>query len=114
MHALYRSGFVNMVDYTPPTTQVNAGDVVPGLSSGVAVLIAHHDIPPNTIGAIATGGGVYQVTNLDNSANFAKVYWDGTNFGVSATNTNPKFGYIVSGGGAGVGTPCYVYHDPYS
>jgi hypothetical protein len=106
-----------MVDYTPSTGDVAAGQVVV-LSTTAGTLqcmIAHHDIPNNTLGALASGGGVYEVTNNDNAAVDAKVYWDDTNNRATTTATsNALLGYVVSMGAGGAGTPCRVLHKSYT
>ena len=116
----FRHGNPLMVDYTPSGGDVAAGDVViigsvaTNNTAGVGGLacIAHADIANNTKGAVAAGGGVYECTNLNNAADGAQVYWDGTNKVTTVTNTKAKFGYIIADGGGGANTSCYVLHDP--
>jgi len=109
----FRHGEPIMVDYTPAAGNVNAGDVVlVGNLTGFTCGIAHHDIVNNTQGALAAGGGVYNATNLNNVANGAKVYWDGSKLTSVSTN-NATFGFVVSGGGGGANTQCSALHKPY-
>lgn len=115
-----RAGKPVMVDYTPSSGDVAEGDVVllgtvatnntAGYSAIAAV--AHRPITNNTLGALAIGGAVYECINLNNSADGAVVFWDGTNKVTSVTNTKAKFGYIVKDGGGGANSTCYVLHDP--
>ena len=116
----FRSGNPKMIDYTPSAGNVAAGDVVligtvatnnTGGYSAIAA-IAHCDILNNEKGAVAVGGGEYECINLNNSADGAMVFWDGTNKVTSVTNTKAKFGYIVRSGGGGDNSTCYVLHDP--
>lgn len=112
MEAVFRHGDPVMVDYTPGA-DVSAGDVVLlGNLTGLTVGIAHVDISNGILGALAAGGGVYECTNLDNAADYAKVYWDGTK--VTTTSTNmATFGFVVGRGGGGANTACDVLHVPY-
>ena len=110
----FRSGEPLMIDYTPSTGNVSAGQVVLiGNTAGLCCGVAHKDITNSTLGALAGGGGVYDVVNLNNSANGAKVYWDDTNnkFTTASTN-NAVFGTIVKNGGGGANTNCIVLHNP--
>lgn len=116
----FRHGNPVMVDYTPAAGDVAAGDVVivgavaTNNTSGVGGLafIAHTDIANNVKGSLASGGGVYQCVNLNNAADGAEVFWDGTNKVTTVTNTKAKFGYIIGSGGGGANSNCYVLHDP--
>jgi predicted RecA/RadA family phage recombinase len=110
----YRHGEPVMVDYTPGAN-VTAGDVVLlGNTTGLTCGVAHVDITNAAVGAIASGGGVYECVNLNNAANYAKVWWDDTNNKVTTTSTNNAlFGFIVARGGAGANTACDVLHKPY-
>lgn len=113
--ATYRHGDPVMVDYTPSSGNVSAGQVIlVGNTTGFTCGIAHVDITNNTLGALAAGGGVYSVTNLNNSATGAKVYWDDTNNKVTSVSTNNAlFGFVVANGGGGANTACDVLHKPY-
>lgn len=113
--ATFRHGNPLMVDYTPTSGNVAEGDVIlAGNAAGVSCVVAHRPITNNTLGAVSVGGGVYDIINLNNAANWAKVYWDpATPTKVTTTSTNnAKFGYVVSGGGGGANTTCKVLHDP--
>jgi hypothetical protein len=103
-----------MIDYTPAAGNVAAGDVlIAGNTTGLTCVIAHQDIANNVKGAVAAGGGVYAVVNLNNAANYAKVYWDNAVDKVSTVSTNnAQFGYVVDGGGGGANTTCYCLHVP--
>jgi hypothetical protein len=65
-------------------------------------------------GAVAAGGGIYDVVNLNNAADYAKVWWDDSANKVTTTSTNNAlFGFIVSGGGGGANTTAQALHKPY-
>jgi len=113
--ATFRHGEPLMVDYTPAAGNVSVGDVVLlGNTTGLTCGIAHHDIVNNTLGAIATGGGVYDFVNLNNAANYAKVWWDASTSKATTTSTNNALlGFVVASGGGGANTTCRVRHFPY-
>ena len=113
--ATFRHGDPQMVDYTPSSGNVSAGQVIlVGNTTGWTCGIAHVDITNNTLGALAAGNGVYEVTNLNNAANGTKVYWDDTNNKVTTVSTNNAlFGFIVSSGGGGANTTCLAIHKPF-
>lgn len=114
----FRSGSPIMIDYTPSSGNVTAGDVIQltdiasnTVEVGCSLGIAHVDIENNTKGALAVGGGVYDVVNLNNAADYAIVYWDDTNNKVTTVSTNnAQFGAIVSGGGGGANTTARALH----
>lgn len=112
---VFRHGDPLMIDYTPSSGNVSAGQVILlGNTTGLTCGIAHTDITNNTLGALAAGGGVYTATNLNNAANYAKVYWDDTNNKVTTVSTNNAlFGFIVADGGGGANTNCRVRHFPH-
>lgn len=118
----FRHGNPLMVDYTPASGNVAAGQVVivgtvtaNTAGTGAIVGIAHKDITNNTLGALAMGGGVYDVVNLNNSVNGAKVYWDDTNNKVTSVSTNNgQFGYIAANGGGGANSTARAIHAPYA
>jgi len=112
--ATYRSGEAQMVDYTPAAAK-SAGDVVLlGNTTGLTCGVVHTAIAADKLGAIAAGGGIYDVVNLNNAANYAKVWWDDTNNKVTTTSTNNAlFGFIVSNGGGGANTTAQALHKPY-
>lgn len=117
----FRSGNPIMVDHTPAGGNVAVGQVVvlgsvTANTSGTGAVagIAHRPIVNNVLGDLAVSGGVYDVINLNNAANGAKVYWDDTNNKVTTTSTNNAvFGWIVVGGGGGANTTCKAVHAPY-
>jgi hypothetical protein len=108
-------GEYTTVNYTPASGNISAGQVVLlGNTAGMTCGIAHHDITNSTLGALAAGGGHYDVVNLNNSANYAKVYWDDTNNKVTSVSTNNAlFGFISSGGGGGANSTAIAFHWPY-
>jgi predicted RecA/RadA family phage recombinase len=110
----FRHGEPVMVDYTPGAN-VSAGDVVLlGNTTGLTCGVVHVDVANAVQGAIASGGGVYECVNLNNAANYAKVWWDDTNNKVTTTSTNNAlFGFVVARGGGGANSACDVLHKPY-
>jgi predicted RecA/RadA family phage recombinase len=97
-----------MVDYTPGSA-VSAGDVV--VVAG-APMVAHSDIPANTLGAVAAGGGVYTVTGNGAIAAGTRVYWIDADNKITATpGGNRFFGFTVSAC-SGDGSTCNVLHVP--
>ncbi len=55
--ATFRHGDPTMIDYTPSSGNITAGQVVLlGNLTGISVGIAHQDITNNTLGALAAGG----------------------------------------------------------
>jgi hypothetical protein len=113
--AAFRCGEPVVIEYTPSSGNVAAGQVVLlGNTTGLTCGIAHKDIANNKLGALAMGEGVYDVLNLNNAANFAKVYWDAVNLGITTTSTNNAlFGFVVSAGGGGTNTVAQAFHHPY-
>lgn len=111
----FRHGDPVYVDHTPAAGNVAAGQVVLlGNTTGLTCGIAHRDITNNTLGALAAGGGIYDVVNLNNAANYVKVYWDDTNNKVTTTSTNNAlFGFIVTDGGGGNNSTARALHHPY-
>lgn len=98
-----------MVDHTP-SGAVAAGEVV---VVGNTPRVAHLDIAANTLGALAAGGGVYQML-CASGANVAAgklVYWDNAaNAFTETASGNLHFGFTV----AAVTKATYgpVKHDP--
>jgi hypothetical protein len=113
--ATLRQGAPSFIDYTPAAGNITAGQVVLlGNLTGVSCGIAHQDITNNTLGALADGGGVYDVVMLSNLANYALAYWDDTNNKLTSTSTNNAiFGYVVGGGGGGANATVQARHLPY-
>lgn len=113
--ATFRHGDPVYADYTPAAGNVAAGQVVLiGNTAGWTTGIAHLDIVNNVLGALACGGGIYDVTMLTNMVQGAKVYWDDAINKVVTTSTNMAlFGYIAGPGGTGANTTVEVFHSPY-
>jgi hypothetical protein len=113
--ATFRHGNPRMIDYTPSGGNVAEGEVVLlGNTTGLTCGIAHRPIVNATLGALGAGGGVYDVVNLNNAANYAKVYWDDSVNKVTTVSTNnATFGFIVDDGGAGANTTARALHHPY-
>lgn len=111
--AVFRHGDPVYMDHTPGAGAVVAGQVVLlGNTTGLTCGIAHLDIANNALGALAMGGGVYDVTMLTNLAPYTKVYWDDTNNKVVSTSTNnAQFGYLLEGN-TGVNTIVEALHVP--
>lgn len=113
MSAILKHGDPIFAHYTP-TANVGAGGVVVFGTAGLTCGIAHQPLTNGVLGAVAIGGGVYEVVNLNNAANFAKVYWDASAQKITTVSTgNPLFGFIVSGGGGGANSKCLALHMPY-
>lgn len=110
----FRHGDPVMVDYTPGAN-VSSGDVVIlGNTTGITCGVVHVGVASGIQGAVASGGGVYDCVNLNNAANYAKVWWDNSTDKVTTTSTNNAlFGFIVGGGAGGANTTCQVLHKPY-
>ncbi|HEY1191917.1 MAG TPA: DUF2190 family protein [Gemmata sp.] len=115
MEATFRHGEPVMIDYTPASGNVSAGEVVLlGNTTGLTCGVAHLDIANGVLGALASGGGVYDVINLNNAANGAKVWWDNSVNKVTTTSTNNAlFGFIASGGAGGANSVAKALHKPY-
>lgn len=113
----FRSGDTNCehIDYTPAAGNVAAGEVVLlGNTSGLTCGIADRDIVNNTKGSLAIGGR-WRGTNLNNAANYAKVYWDDSvNKLTTVSTNNALFGYVTEDGGGGANTNCTVRHVPFA
>lgn len=95
----YEANFVHgdplMVDYTPSSAVV-AGEVIP---SGTRCLIVHSDTAADVLGAVAAGGGVYDVAKATGTgiATDVKVYWDNSNSVATATASgNTLLGVTVA------------------
>jgi hypothetical protein len=113
--AMRHGNDVLYIDYTPGAGDVAAGDVVLlGNTTGLTCGIAHDAITNNVKGALAAGGGVYECTNLNNAADYAKVWWDDSANKVTTVSTNNAlFGFVVGRGGGGANSACDVLHKPY-
>jgi len=114
----FRSGSPRVIDYTPSSGNVAAGQVIQltdngsnTVEVGMSLGIAQVDIENNTKGSLAVGGGIYDVVNLNNAANYVIVYWDDTNNKVTTVSTNnAQFGAIVTGGGGGANSTAQALH----
>jgi len=109
----FRHGNPTMADFTRAAGNRAAGAVVLlGNLTGLGLGITHLPIVNNVKGAIAIGGGVYDVTMLTNLAAWATVYWDDTNNKVVSTSTNnATFGVLLEGG-TGANTIVRALHAP--
>lgn len=97
-------------------SDLTAGDVVLlGNTTGLTCGIAHADIANTEVGTLAIGGGIYEMLNLNNSADGAKVYYDSsTPTKVTSVSTNNAlFGFITENGGGGANSACLCLHHPY-
>jgi hypothetical protein len=111
--ATFRHGNPTFADFTPGAGNIAAGQVVLlGNLTGLGLGIAHQDIENTKLGALAVGGGVYDVTMLTNIAPWATVYWDDTNNKVVTTSTNmATFGVLLTGN-TGANTVVRALHAP--
>jgi len=108
MQAKFFHGDPLMVDYTP------SGDVAAGAVVVVGDMpqIAHLDIAANRKGALAAGGGVYQVAADGAIAAGKRVYWDDSANKVTLTATsNKSFGWTITAAATN-GDLIYVEHAP--
>jgi predicted RecA/RadA family phage recombinase len=106
--ASFRHGDPVFVDYTP-VAQVNAGDVV---ITNDTPRVAHRDIAPNELGALAAVGGVYEMVCDVATPADKKVYWDPVNKWVSATAGTLKVFGVTTTATTGAAQLMYVRHDP--
>jgi hypothetical protein len=113
--ATFRHGDPIFADYTPASGNVAGGQVVLlGNTAGIACGVAHMPITNAVLGALAIGGGVYDVTMLTNIAAWTKVYWDDSINKVVTTSTNmAPFGYLLTGG-TGANTTVEALHHPFA
>lgn len=112
--ATFRHGSPTMVDYTPGAGNVSAGEVVLiGNLAGASCGVAHTDIENTKLGALAIGGGIYDVINLDNAATGAPVWWATTNKVTTNSTNTALFGFIVASGGGGANSTCRALHHPF-
>lgn len=119
----FRHGDPVMVDYTPGSGDIAVGEVVVlgtvtanTSGTGAVAAVAHRPISNNVLGAVAVGGGVYDMVNLNNAATGAKVYWDianNTRKVTTVSTNNAVFGWIVADGGGGANSTAKVIHAPY-
>lgn len=106
--AIFRHGKPTMVDYTAGGN-IAAGDVI---VTNDTPRIAHHDIANGDLGALAAGGGVYEVVGDAAIAADTAVYWDdSTNKVTEDDGGNKFFGFTVTAC-ADDDETCLVRHDP--
>lgn len=111
--ATFRHGDPVMTDYTP-NADVPAGSVIVLAATGLTCVVTHVPLTNGVLGAVASGGGVYELINLNNAVLGAKVYWDAAaKKATTVVGTNSLFGYVVSRGAGGVNSPVDVLHKPY-
>ena len=87
-----RQGSSIMIDHTP------AGTVLGGQPEviGDLVLIPHRDLAANVKGALAAGGGIYEVTGDAAIAAGKRVYWNASAGKVTQTEgSNKVIGYTI-------------------
>lgn len=112
--AQYRHGHVTFVDHTPGA-DVAAGDVI---VIGNCIRIAHSDIKSGVLGALAAGGGIYEVPKASGGgsaiANGASVFWDDTNNVITTTASTHKRLGIAVGASLDADTKQLIQHVPYS
>lgn len=112
MEAKFLHGQPVMVDHTPAVA-VAAGQVV---LSGNLTLVAHLDIAAGRKGALAMGGGVYELTADGDLAPGDKVYWNDTTNKITKTaaaGANKHFGYVLPDSDpAADGDQVLVLHRP--
>lgn len=90
--AVFRHGYPIKSDYTPGAITYGGEVVV----QEELVCIAHRDIAAHEMGALAVGGGVYEVAAKGAYACGSKVYWDDTANQVSDNSADGQlFGFIV-------------------
>ena len=111
---VFHHGEYRAIDYTAGA-DISGGEVVLlGNTTGATNGIAHSPIANGALGSLAAGGGVYSGVNLNNAANYAKVWWDNAvNKLTTVSTNNAQMGWIVKGGGGGANSTCYFYHWPY-
>lgn len=90
-------GGVIVIDYTPSSGNVAAGEMVLlGNTAGPSMGIAHAAIENGVQGSLAIGGGIYDCQVAGNYAAYTKVYKPTGNAILTTTSTNNAvFGYTV-------------------
>lgn len=103
-----------MVDFTPDDGAKSNGDILLlGNTAGVTCGVVHADVANSTLGAIAVGGGVYDVKVVSNYAAWTKVYWDDANSTLTTTSANMSlFGFTVEEAAA-ANAIVKVLHQPH-
>jgi predicted RecA/RadA family phage recombinase len=116
------SGSPVNISYTPTGGAVAEGQVIVigtveanTTGTGAYVAIAPLAIANNVAGSLSLGGGIYEVVNLNNAVNGAKVWWSDSVNKVTTTGTNNAvFGFVVADGGGGANSVCKALHSPTS
>lgn len=118
MMAKFVEGDPRMVDYTPDS-DVDGGDVV---EIGDLTFVAHRDIDSDIDekGAVAAGGGVYEMTAGEAIDAGTEVFWNADMERVydadatgSATEGEPIFGFVIPDSSASsAGDTIRVFHQP--
>lgn len=104
----FKHGDPIMVEHVPGSA-IAVGDVV---VTADTARIAHLAIPAGSLGALAAGGGVYEVVGNGLIAADRKVWWVAADSKITLTaSTHRVFGVTVTACG-GDGQTCLVRHDP--
>lgn len=108
--ATFRHGETRNVDHTP-SVAVAAGDVV---AIGAIPYVAHLDIEANRLGALAAGGGVYDVEAGETIRGGEVVYYDISDetFYNDGTGDRIHFGYCLPDSGGDAEDTIRVHHSP--
>lgn len=113
MQATFVSGDPIFVDYTPSGSAVSAGDVI---VVDNYTYIAHSDIAVGEKGAVAAGGGVYEMTGDANISAGDKVHWDSSTekFTISTdSSANKSLGNLLPQSSCSAdGQKALVLHRP--
>lgn len=111
--ATFRHGDPLYIDYTA-AEDIDAGEIIThSNSSGLTTLIAHLPIENGAFGAMAAGGGVYDIKVASNYAAGTVVYWDdGNSVATSAAAGNGLIGTTVEAAAA-ANDVIKVHHWPY-
>jgi len=115
MTAIFKHGSPLMVDHTP-SAAVAAREVV---EMGTYNLVAHSAIAAAAKGALAAGGGVYEMIAGEQLTAGEKVFYDHDHATLSGrvhsddsgTASQPHFGYTLEAASAAAATVLCV-HDP--
>ncbi len=105
--AIFKHGDPTMMDFVPDS-DVAAGDVI--VTDGGAAVVAHLAIKSGETGAVATGGGSYEMTASAeiNIGDF--VYFDSNKVGSNPSGAG--FG-VAESYASGDNEPVTVKHDPF-
>lgn len=106
--AQLKNGDPVMVDHTPASA-VAAGDVV---VIDRSPMIAHRDIPANTLGAVAVHSGVYSELADGAIAAGRKVFWNNSTKRVTLTATGNLVLGIATTTTTGAGQTINFFHQP--